>query len=412
MTLPAYSRSVRENERILAREGERDGVDVVIEAPESEGEEEHRRDEEMENLYQIRVQRRQEIAERDDRRRRRREARARNDQAELRRITQESRAAEEAREISGAVAMIAEHHSRSRDRRVSSVSYADLGVARHDGTRIRANSNESDRPLLDSAASMSGGAPGTIRPWSAHDSIRPYLHQRGRSGSTAGSYMSDLSQDAGGGNGSGEMDLPPFGRAGSDFEVVSMNQSRPSATHSRTASSRTHSPLGLGTRSRASSNAAASAALPPRPSIDTADLGESRRIPPPDPSGPDTTGPPSYEGEGFEEAPPYTSPVRERRGDSNNDGMGGGAATFPPSPSEPQPDPRTEEQTHPSSFSPSESDSRPRSSATGAPLLPEIGRLPSIRIADATPVETTRRGSLGGGAGGGGDWFSSPSFGR
>lgn len=308
--------------------------------------------------------------------------------------------------------MIAEHHSRSRDRRVSSVSYADLGVARHDGTRIRANSNESDRPLLDSAASMSGGAPGTIRPWSAHDSIRPYLHQRGRSGSTAGSYMSDLSQDAGGGNGSGEMDLPPFGRAGSDFEVVSMNQSRPSATHSRTASSRTHSPLGLGTRSRASSNAAASAALPPRPSIDTADLGESRRIPPPDPSGPDTTGPPSYEGEGFEEAPPYTSPVRERRGDSNNDGMGGGAATFPPSPSEPQPDPRTEEQTHPSSFSPSESDPRPRSSATGAPLLPEIGRLPSIRIADATPVETTRRGSLGGGAGGGGDWFSSPSFGR
>ncbi|KAI7240048.1 hypothetical protein KC330_g1529 [Hortaea werneckii] len=411
MTLPAYSRSVRENERILAREGERDGVDVVIEAPESEGEEEHRRDEEMENLYQIRVQRRQEIADRDDRRRRRREARARNDQAELRRITQESRAAEEAREISGAVAMIAEHHSRSRDRRVSSVSYADLGVARHDGTRIRANSNESDRPLLDSAASMSGGAPGTIRPWSAHDSIRPYLHERGRSGSTAASYVSDLSQDAGG-NGSGEMDLPPFGRAGSDFEVVSMNQSRPSATHSRTASSRTHSPLGLGNRSRASSNAAG-AALPPRPSIETADLGESRHIPPPDPSGADNTGPPSYEGEGFEEAPPYTSPVRERRGDSNNDGLGWGAGaggTFP-SPSQPQPNSRAEEQSQRSPL-PDESGPRPRSSATGAPLLPEIGRLPSIRIADATPIETTRRGSLGGEVGGGGDWFSNTSFGR
>lgn len=421
MTLPAYSRSVRENERILAREGERDGVDVVIEAPESEGEEEHRRDEEMENLYQIRVQRRQEIAERDDRRRRRREARARNDQAELRRITQESRAAEEAREISGAVAMIAEHHSRSRDRRISSVSYADLGVARHDGTRIRANSNESDRPLLDSAASMSGGGTGTIRPWSGHDSIRPYLHQRDRSGSTAGSYVSDLSQDAGRA-GSGEMDLPPFGRAGSDFEVVSMNQSRPSATHSRTASSRTHSPLGLGTRSRASSNAAA-AALPPRPSIETADLGESRRIPPPDPSASDNAGPPSYEGEGFEEAPPYTSPIRERRGDSSNDGLGGGrgeggGGTFPP-PSQPQPDSRAEELSHPSPLPPSEPNARPRSSATGAPLLPEIGRLPSIRIADATPVETTAtgRGSLGGGegaggGGGGGDWFSGPSFGR
>ncbi|KAI7477346.1 hypothetical protein KC357_g4576 [Hortaea werneckii] len=416
MTLPAYSRSVRENERILAREGERDGVDVVIEAPESEGEEEHRRDEEMENLYQIRVQRRQEIAERDDRRRRRREARARNDQAELRRITQESRAAEEARGISGAVAMIAEHHSRSRDRRVSSVSYADLGVARHDGTRIRANSNESDRPLLDSAASMSGGATGTIRPWSAHDSIRPHLHQRGRSGSTAASYISDLSQDAGGGDGSGEMDLPPFGRAGSDFEVVSMNQSRPSATHSRTASSRTHSPLGLGTRSRASSNAAAVAAPPPRPSIETADLGESRRLPTFTTSD-DHPEPPSYEGEGFEEAPPYTSPTRERRSErsSNNDTAGGGATASPPS--QPHRHPRPDEQAHRSSplFPADDSASRrPRSSATGAPLLPEIGRLPSIRIADATPVEARDSSFLGrgggGGEGGGGDWFSSPSF--
>lgn len=54
MTLPAYSRSVRENERILAREGERDGIDVVLEAPETEMEEEERREEEMESLYQIR----------------------------------------------------------------------------------------------------------------------------------------------------------------------------------------------------------------------------------------------------------------------------------------------------------------------------------------------------------------------
>ncbi|RMZ09314.1 hypothetical protein D0862_03662 [Hortaea werneckii] len=419
MTLPAYSRSVRENERILAREGERDGVDVVIEAPESEGEEEHRRDEEMENLYQIRVQRRQEIAERDDRRRRRREARARNDQAELRRITQESRAAEEAREISGAVAMIAEHHSRSRDRRVSSVSYADLGVARHDGTRIRANSNESDRPLLDSAASMSGGAAGTIRPWSAHDSIRPFLHQRGRSGSTAASYVSDLSQDAGGAGSGAEMDLPPFGRAGSDFEVVSMNnQSRPSATHSRTASSRTHSPLGVGTRSRASSNAAGAAAPPPRPSIETADLGESRHIPPPDPSGADDAGPPSYEGEGFEAAPPYTSPVRERRGGGGGGGGGGVIGDFSTATElEPEPGAADEQGSHGALLS-HPTQHRPRSSATGAPLLPEIGRLPSIRIADATPVETTGRGSLGDGgeAGGGaaaaGNWFSNPSFGR
>lgn len=317
MTLPAYSRSVRENEHVLAREGERDGIDVVIEAPESDGEEEGRRQEEMDSLYQIRLQRREEIAARNEWRQRRREARARGDYAELRRIRQASIAATEARELSGAVAMIAEHQSRSRERRVSSVSYADLGVARHDGTRIRANSNESDRPLLDSAASINGS--NTIRPVSTYDSLT--AHRRGRSGSTALS-VSDISDN--------ELEMPPFGRAGGDFEVVSMNQS----THSRDAS-RTHTPGG--SRSRASS-----AALT-RPSLDTTDLGESR-IP--------TQEPPSYEREGFEEAPPYTSPVQERI----------------PEP----PRPFRHERTY---------------SATGAPLLPEIGRLPSIRIADATPVE-------------------------
>ncbi|RYC63576.1 hypothetical protein CHU98_g2652 [Xylaria longipes] len=42
-----------------------------------------------------------------------------------------------------------------RERAVSSVSYHDLGVARHDGSRIRANSTESERVvLLSDAASM------------------------------------------------------------------------------------------------------------------------------------------------------------------------------------------------------------------------------------------------------------------
>jgi hypothetical protein len=59
--------------------------------------------------------------------------------------------------------LIAEHQARnrSRERRVSAVAYGDLGVARHDGTRLRANSSESDnRPLLDSAASFSGQSRG------------------------------------------------------------------------------------------------------------------------------------------------------------------------------------------------------------------------------------------------------------
>lgn len=317
MTLPAYSRSVRENEQVLGREGERAGIDVVIEQPETAEEEEERRDEEMESLYQIRRQRRDEIAEREDRRNRRREARERGDYAELERIRQESLLAVEQRRVAGATAMIADHQSRSRERRVSSVSYADLGVARHDGSRIRANSNESDRPLLDSASGMGT----SIRPWSTRDSLGTHRRDRSASSVMTASDVSDT-----------ELDMPPFGRAGSAFEVVTLNQA-----HSRNAS-RTHTPVGG--RSRASSNA------PTRPSVETADLGDSR-IP--------TTEPPSYDGEGFEEAPPYTSPVQER-------------APEPPRP----PHERTYSQ-------------------SGAPLLPEIGRLPSIRIADATPIEPIAR---------------------
>lgn len=315
MTLPAYSKSVRENERVLGREGERDGIDVVLEAPETGEEEEERRDGEMESLYQIRVQRRAEIAEREERRRRRREARSRNDYTELSRIRQESLIANEQREIAGAVAMIAEHQANPRERRVSSVSYAELGVARHDGTRLRGNSTESERPLLDSAASINGGA--SIRPWSAHESLS--AHQRDRS---TGSFIS-VSDTA------SDLDMPPFGRAGSDYEVVTLNQ-----VHSRNGSG-VHTPAGA--RSRASSNA------PQRPSLDTIDIGDSR-IP--------AHEPPSYDGAGFEEAPPYTSPIQERA---------------------PEPLQRPEMER---TFSP-----------TGAPLLPSISRLPSIRIADATPTE-------------------------
>lgn len=156
MTLPAYSAAARENERILAREGERAGMDNVVELPETVDEEERQRDEEMESLYQIRLARRVEAADREARRQARREARARGDVQALADIR---RRAEEAADLSVSQVLIAEHQSktRARDRRVSSVAYGDLGVARHDGTRLRGNSSESDnRPLLDSAASISG----------------------------------------------------------------------------------------------------------------------------------------------------------------------------------------------------------------------------------------------------------------
>lgn len=329
MTLPTYSRSVRETERVLGREGERDGIDVVIEAPEGEDEEEARRDEEMESLYQIRLQRRREIEDREDRRRRRREARARGDFAEVERIRQEGTAATQERETTGAAAMITEHQGKNRDRRVSSVSYADIGVARHDGTRIRANSTESDsRPLLDSAASISGGA--SLRPWSTRET-HSFTHHRNQS--QTGSFASDESSEM-----VDMSEAPPFGRAGSDYEIVTMNQ----GGHSRNNSA-------ISTPSGGRSRASTTNTMPVRPSVDTAvsgDLGESQ-IP--------SAEPPSYDEDGFEEAPPYTSPIPQR------------APSFRLSAAE-------------------GSQSQRSTSPNGAPLLPEIGRLPSIRIAEATPV--------------------------
>ena len=316
LTLPAYSKSVRENERILGREGERDGVDVVIEAPETEEMEEDRREEEMESLYQIRVQRRQEVADREQRRRERREARERGDFVTLNRLRQESRLRAEERNVTDAAAMIAEHQSRSRERRVSSVSYGDLGVARHDGSRVRANSQESNRALLSDAASIGGAS---MRPYTTRDSLS--VHHRDLSGSVL-----SVSDD-----GSDFEVQPPFGRAGSDFEVVNLHQ-----THSRNAS-RNLTPVG--TRSRASS-ASTNGPLP----IDTShaasgDLGQE---------------PPSYSATGgFEDAPPYTSPIRARASEAQQ-----------------------RPQLHERAFS-----------ASGAPLLPGIERLPSISIANPTPIE-------------------------
>ena len=319
MTLPAYSKSVRDNEQVLGREGERDGIDVVLEHPETVDEEEERREEEMESLYQIRLQRRREISAREERRQERSEARARGDRVTLDRLRQESALrAEERENLNGAAAMIQEHQSRSRDRRVSSVSYADLGVARHDGSRVRANSSESNRPLLDSAASIGGGS---IRPWATNDSSSLRAHSRDRSASSVMS-LSDTES---------EINMPPFGRAGSDYEVVTMNQA-----HSRHTS---WNQTPGGSRSRASSNTASV-----RPVLDTdVDLGEAH-IP--------SAEPPSYDSAGFEEAPPYTSPVQDRD---------------------------TEAQQRPQHLR--------MYSESGAPVLPDIGRLPSIRIADATPID-------------------------
>lgn len=218
MTLPPYAYTPRENERVLGREGERAGMDNVIELPETQEDEEARRDQEMESLYQIRLARRIEAADREARRQARRDARARGDVHTLAEIR---RRAEEAADLSVSQMLIAEHQSqtRNRDRRVSSVAYGDLGVARHDGTRLRANSSESDnRPLLDSAASISGQSHHS-RAYS-NNTLDADSHRRGLSITSFDSRASD------------EYDFADSTRSrsrsgnGDDFEVVSLNPGR------------------------------------------------------------------------------------------------------------------------------------------------------------------------------------------
>lgn len=277
-TLPAYSAVPREHEGVLGREGERAGMDQVVEFPEDEREEEDRREEEMESLWRIREQRRQEAAEREDRRRRRREARARGDRATLTALRQESMLRATLRQENGSQAMIAEHNTRPRERRVSAVSYGDLGVASHDGTRVRANSNDSDsRPLLDGASGT--GMSGPVRPWVSRETFS--THHRMPSTTSVLSMSSADYED----------------REGS-FEAISLQQ-----TQTR---SRAHS----GARSQSRSLRRTSTPQIPTFDIDLAD----HPIPMPEP--------PQYDALGFEDAPPYertesprpsVSSERERR---------------------------------------------------------------------------------------------------
>ena len=176
MTLPPYHFAPLPNEQLIAREGERAGVDTVIEFPETEAELEEHREEEMATLYNIREARRREQREREERRQARREAREQNDLARLEQIERDARAARaraqsnasaassstnlqqtnsNTSDVSFLIAELASQREARRNHRVSSVSYADLGLARHDGSRIRADSIENDNaPLLSSAASM------------------------------------------------------------------------------------------------------------------------------------------------------------------------------------------------------------------------------------------------------------------
>jgi hypothetical protein len=154
--------------------------------------------------------------------------------------------------------LIAEHQSRNRDRRVSSVAYGDLGVARHDGTRLRANSHDSDhRPLLDSAASISGVS-GRSRGFTNNSQNTLDTHHRGPSVTS----ISRSSVDS---------------RASNEFEFPQAVQPRPSASNNNVSMDQD--------RSRSASR---SGNATPSPDI------------------------PNEEAPAYEDPPDYTSPVERR----------------------------------------------------------------------------------------------------
>lgn len=363
MTLPPYSQSPKETEQVIGREGERGGMDTVVEFPEHPDEEETRRDEEMESLFQIREARRREIAEREARRNERREARARGDWARLEQLTRESRARTEAARLGSAAAnasntnlsaatLLAEHQSRGRERRVSAVTYASVGQVRHDGTRLRANSDESERGgLLDGAAPMGEGE-GRNRNRAASgasslNSTLPRPHFRDRSTSSVLSIST----------------------TGSDFENPRpARPTPPSIGDGEPRSSNGSDPAGTGPGTSESSPTANR--FTPTASSGSDDIGDSH-IP-----APIGSEPPTYEQLEWGDAPAYESPVRDR-----NENVASNLDNLLVKQSSSQSD---------ADAIPSSSQSRPLPGRvpSRAPKLPQLETLPSINVDGPTEPNT------------------------
>lgn len=367
MTLPAYSQAPKETEQVIGREGERAGMDTVVEFPEDPAEEEARREEEMESLYQIRQARRQEVAERERRRQERREARARGDWARLEELTRESRARAEAARLGttsangsstniSAATLLAEHQSRGRERRVSAVTYASLGRVRHDGTRLRANSDESERgALLGGAAPMGEGErQGRHRADSGASSListLPRPHFRDRSTSSILSVSTTASELE---NRSAARPTPPSTRDG----ATSVREPR---------TSEGSDPTGTGT----SDSSPTAPRFTPEASTGSDDVGESYI---PAPTGSE---PPRYEQLEWGDAPAYESPVSP----INDDDRAVSPNLDPPIRRQSAPSPTVEQPGSQQSSGLTRVPSR-------APRLPAFEPLPSINVEGATEPNT------------------------
>lgn len=278
MTLPAYNPKPYDTEQVLGREGERGGIDTVLEYPETNEEEEARREEEMEALYQVRLARRNEVAERNERRRLRAAAREANDHVTLRRLREQEQERERIRAEGNAANAIEQlraeaERAKAKPRAVSSVSYGDLGVARHDGTRLRISMDHQGRPRANSSESERQGLLGDAA--SMAESIR--LPQHGRNNSS-----------------------------GSLASVDSLNSNefpRPHLTRSR-SNSRPETPLRINTTFNNSNTSIQEVDL----GLERINLDENRDLN----ARVDSPPPPGYENVDLGSPPGYTSPIFTR----------------------------------------------------------------------------------------------------
>lgn len=270
MTLPEYRAIANpDKERTIAREGERGGMDVVIEFPETQDEEEARREQHMQTLYEIRLAR---SADREERRARR-EARRRGERlpsnssvasAVTGRLRTPSgsappqtlgagvssllnvEAGDSPRSSTPAVSSRVQDVLASRsanslaaliaepEPRLSQVTYADIGVARPDGSRVRESSVGSDQRVLLGDVSAMGNSHSRQSSSGSVNTI-PYHHGHARSTSalsittyaTANGSAPTPSISRTTRRGSGDsfqfVQLHGHGRRGSDLTDLRMN---------------------------------------------------------------------------------------------------------------------------------------------------------------------------------------------
>ncbi len=242
-----------------------------------------------------------------------------------------------------------------RERRISSVSYADVGLARHDGTRVRASS-DSERPLLDGAVPMGLGGAGS-RPNSPFNPARTRPNQQAQQHHRRDSSMHSISTVGSVGGGVADpMIRPPHSRNASQATVLTMSD------------------FDINESNRAASP----------------HLSSLHSVPPPEADLADQPAPPDYDElvqDGFSEIHLDEAPSYEAVVTSNS------AAAAPPShaaaDAEREAEPSRHQQPQAQVQPVAEIERLPTvRTRAGAPQLPALRALPSIEITEGTPVNS------------------------